>query len=48
MFITTYPARHARAFLLPVDRGLPLSIGVIPLFASHLPPTWAVFFFRSS
>nr|DAS50367.1 MAG TPA: hypothetical protein [Caudoviricetes sp.] len=25
----------------------PLSIGVIPLFASHLPPIWAVFFFRS-
>nr|DAR87741.1 MAG TPA: hypothetical protein [Caudoviricetes sp.] len=30
---------------MPVNRGLPLSVGVIPLFASHLPPIWAVFFF---
>lgn len=48
LFMFTYSARHVRAFFLPIDRVYPLSIGVIPLFASHLPPIWAVFFFSSS
>nr|DAP79068.1 MAG TPA: hypothetical protein [Caudoviricetes sp.] len=29
---------------MPINRGLPLSIGVIPLFASHLPPCMGGFF----
>nr|DAY19993.1 MAG TPA: hypothetical protein [Caudoviricetes sp.] len=39
----TYSARHARAFFCLLMGVNPLSIGVIPLFASHLPPKWAVF-----